>query len=200
MPRRAARPQIASAPDRGRLHEAALAHLSRYSATRAGLIRVLERKVDRWARTATGEQPDDQERIGAAVISARSDIRALVDRLVEAGAVNDENFASGRAQRLSREGKSKIAIAAHLVSRGIAPEIAKQAVPTDEDYEVGAALALARRRRLGPFSREPERDAAAREKERAILARGGFPRSAADRALAMDLDEAEGFLHTLRHA
>ena len=45
-----------SPPDEARLHEAALTHIARYATTRAGLLRVLDRRIDRWARAA--EAPD----------------------------------------------------------------------------------------------------------------------------------------------
>ena len=42
------------------LHEAALAHLARFSATEAGLRRVLGNRIRRWAREAaqSGHDPD----------------------------------------------------------------------------------------------------------------------------------------------
>ena len=48
----------ASPPTEVSLREAALSHLARYATTRAGLIRVLDRRIDRWAR-AQEEPPED---------------------------------------------------------------------------------------------------------------------------------------------
>jgi len=200
MPRRIVRPPVPPAPDRSRLQEAALAHLARYAATRAGLIRVLDRKIDRWARAATAERPDASDETAAAVEAARVDARALVDRLVSAGAVDDAAFAATRARRLSREGKSRVAVSAHLSAKGVPPTVAADVLPDDEEYEVGAALSLARRRRLGPFRRSAEIDAAGRMREMSVIARGGFSRTIAERALAMTLDEAEDFLRRLRES
>ncbi len=45
-----------SSPDAGSLYQAALDYLARYAATEAGLRRVLERRIDRWARA----QPDPE--------------------------------------------------------------------------------------------------------------------------------------------
>ena len=50
---RAERP-AGPAPTRAKLHEAALAHLAKFSATEAGLIRVLDRRIARWARRGAG--------------------------------------------------------------------------------------------------------------------------------------------------
>jgi regulatory protein len=200
MPRRIVRPPVPPAPDRSRLQEAALAHLARYAATRAGLIRVLDRKIDRWARAATAERPDASDETAAAVEAARVDARALVDRLVSAGAVDDAAFAATRARRLTREGKSRVAVSAHLTAKGVPPAVTADVLPDDEEYEVGAALSLARRRRLGPFRRTSEIDAAGRMHEMSVIARGGFSRAIAERALAMTLDEAEDFLRRLRES
>jgi regulatory protein len=51
---------------------------------------------------------------------------------------------------------------------------------TGGDPALAAALALARRRRLGPW-RPPAARAARRDKDLAILARAGFPRGLATR-------------------
>src|SRR3954454_18021269 len=42
-------------PDAASLHEAFVRHLARYAATRAGLLRVLERRIARWERAASDD-------------------------------------------------------------------------------------------------------------------------------------------------
>ncbi|MCA3425779.1 MAG: recombinase RecA, partial [Roseomonas sp.] len=65
-PRRAAGPP----PNAARLREAALAHLARFAATEAGLRRVLERRVARWARAAEAEgQPREAIAASAAALT-----------------------------------------------------------------------------------------------------------------------------------
>lgn len=179
-------------PDAAALHEAALAHLARYGATRATLLRVLLRRVDRWARRADGEDT------AAAVAAARTAAREVVARLVAAGAVDDAGFARARAERLRRSGRSRRATAAHLAERGIDAATLAAALPADDAAtELAAAVAFARRRRLGPF-RAGTADVGTARREQAAFARAGFTREAARTALAMTPAEAEAILTRLR--
>jgi regulatory protein len=174
------------APGEAALREAAVAHLARYAATRAGLVRVLDRRIARWLRAAEAE---GREAAGEAA-AARAQARAVADRLVAQGLVDDAAFAESRARRLARAGRSRRAVAAHLAARGIDGATARAALPEDAEAELDAALALARRRRIGPF-RAGEADDAARQRELAILARAGFGREVAVRALRLDPEAAE---------
>jgi len=177
------------APDREALHHAALVYLSRYAATEAGLRSVLERRIERWARAANGS--DD------AVAAAKRAAGEIVARLAAAGAVSDSAFAESRARRLARAGRSRRAIAAALMAKGVDGETARQALPSD-DAELAAALALARRRHIGPFRDREVQDEAARRRELAMLARAGFSATVARRALVMPLDEAAALVDALR--
>lgn len=184
-------PPAGPAPTEATLHAAALSYLARYGTTRAGLIRVLDRRVDRWARAAEAD-PE-------VVAVARAAVRVVADRLVQAGAVDDAAFAASRARGLSRAGRSHRAIEAHLRARGVDAEIARDAVADDPDRELAAALAFARRRRIGPFRREElEPDAALREL--GMMARAGYGRDVANTALRMDADEATDRINQARTA
>lgn len=183
-------PGRATPPTRDALHEAALRHLSRYAATEAGLRRVLERRIARWARDA-GE--DASEEIAAARLSARE----VVARLVEIGALDDAAYAETRSRRLRREGRSRLAVVADLRRRGVPAETAHAALPGDPELELAAALALARRRRIGPF-RTATVPREGLLHERLVLARAGFSEHTALRALGLDMQEAEALLDRLR--
>lgn len=185
-----------SPPDAAALHEAALAYLARFAATRAGLRRVLERRVDRWARAAEAEHGSDYAAERAR--TARAAIDTVVARLAEAGAVDDAAFASARARRLTRAGKSRVAAAAHLAARGVDTATALAALGSDPEAEFAAALTLAARRRIGPFRTGGPPDAAGWLHELGVLARAGFPRDVAERALRLDPDEAETRIAALR--
>ncbi len=192
---RQARP-AGNAPTVSRLREAALAHLARFAATEVALKRVLERRVDRWARAAEAEgQP--REHIAPAAAAARAAAAEVAAAMVQAGAVDDAAFAASRARRLARTGRSRRAIAAHLSAKGVDAETAAAALPDNEEGELDAALAYCRRRRIGPFARAAE-DADARRKALAALARGGFGHGIARRALAMDPGTAEDRLLAAR--
>lgn len=184
------------APNSGSLHEAALAHLARYATTEAGLRRVLERRIDRWARAA-GETAD-ADTIAAQVDAARQAVGQVVARLAAVGAVSDAAFAESRARSLVRAGRSRRAVAAHLAARGIGSALAQAVTPEDPETELAAALALARRRRIGPFRVGAAPDEAGRRRELAMLARAGFSHNTASRALAMPADAAEALVAALR--
>ena len=194
-------PPSASALDDAALHDAALAHLARYSTTQTGLLRVLDRRIDRWARARQASETDP-DATAATIARARAAARALTARLASQGLIDDAAFAASRARSLTRAGRSRQAIAAHLAARGIARDAAGEAMPPHEDAEFAAALACAKRRRIGPFRRiAPDAaplDLAARTRELATLARAGFPRSIAQRALACLPEEAETLLIALR--
>jgi regulatory protein len=177
-------------PGEGRLREAALAYLARFSATEMGLRRVLERRVDRWARRAEAEGQDISGAAAARALAAQ-----VARQMVALGVVDDAAFAAARAQRLARGGRSRRAIAAHLAGKGVAREVAAGVLPEEE---LDAALAQCRRRRIGPFARAPmEREA--RLKALGALGRAGFAREVAERALDMAPEEAEERLFRLRH-
>ena len=176
------------APDRAALHEAALQHLARFAATEAGLVRVLDRRIARWARDA-GVEPE-------AAACSRAAAREVARALAGSGAVDDTAFAEARARRLVRAGRSRRAVAAHLAAKGVDAGVLAQALPPEED-ELAAALAFARRRRLGPV-RGGEADADERRRELAALGRAGFPRGVAERAVAMSIDEAEACVARLK--
>lgn len=171
------------------LHDAALRHLARYASTAAGLLRVLNRRIDRWAR-ATQPEPE-------AVATAREAARQEIARLSRAGLLDDAAFAAMRAQSLSRAGKSRRGIAAHLAQHGVPEPLARAALPDDPEAEFVAALALARKRRAGPFATAPA-DPARRLRDLAAFARAGFSQETATRALRTEREDAEALLRALR--
>jgi regulatory protein len=174
-------------PDEATLHEAALAYLSRYAATRATLTRALLRRVERWAVRA--EIPD----AAAHAAAARTAVHAIVTRLAAAGAVDDAGFAATRAARLRRTGRSRRAVAAHLAARGLDAATLGAVLPDDPAQELIAAVAFARRRRFGPF-RAAAASPETLRRELAAFARAGFAHDAARATLAMPLAEAEAVL------
>jgi len=166
-------------------------HLARYGTTRAGLLRVLDRRIARWATlTSAGHE---------AAAQARQTARQLVARLVESGAVNDQVFAESRARSLLRAGKSGRAIGAHLAAKGVAAALAADAVPDTADGELAAAAIHARKRRLGPWRRAAPAPELTR-KELGSLARAGFSHDIARRVLALSADEAEALIRAFRAA
>ena len=153
-------------------------------------MQVLGRRIARWAQRATREaQPT--EGVEAAVARARAAATEVAAALVQAGVLDDAAFAAARTRRLARAGRSRRATAAHLATKGIGAELAAQTLEAAETDELIAALTHLRRRRQGPFARVATADDAARLKAMGSLARAGFPRDVAERALDTDPAEAE---------
>ncbi|WP_307140018.1 regulatory protein RecX [Pseudoroseomonas cervicalis] len=185
-------PAAGRPPDAAALREAALAHLARFAATEAGLARVLQRRIDRWARRAEAEgQPP--ERIAAVTGPAREAVAGIARRLAAAGAVDDTAYAASRARRLAQSGRSTRAIRAHLAAKGVPAATAAGVLEENPPDELAAALAQLRRRRAGPFAPEPP-SPEARLKALGALARAGFAREVAQRALDLPPEEAEARL------
>ena len=91
-----------------------------------------------------------------------------------------------RALSLGRAGRSRRAIADRLRAKGVAPAAIEAALAgLDEERPEGdraAAIALARRRRLGPF-RAPAQRVERRQRDIAALARAGFALALARRVI-----------------
>ncbi len=180
-------------PDAGHLYQAALNHLARYAATEVGLRRVLTRRVDRWARLQT-----DPDAAAPGVAAARAAIDSVIARLAQAGAISDMAFAESRAKSRERGGQSARAVQARLIAKGVAPDLARTAAVSDADTELAAALVLVRKRRIGPYRTVEDADAAIRLKELGLLARAGFSRDIAERALDTSRADAESRIFALR--
>jgi regulatory protein len=179
--------------DEAALREAALAYVARYGGTAAALRRVLDRRIRRWSDALLAGEAPDREAIGAQAAALRAAAGRVVASLTVLGAVNDAAFAESRARRLRRAGRSRRAVLAHLGAKGIGADLAGAAVPEDAAAEFAAALAFARRRRVGPFARD---GAAEEDRNRILMAfgRAGFSGAIARRALDCAPEEAEAVL------
>jgi len=175
------------------LHEAALSYLARYAASAAGVRRVLHRRIDRWAAQVEG----DRSEIAAAALEAKRVAADILATLVQAGAIDDAAFAASRARSLARGGRSGRAIAAHLLGRGVDAELASARATMSPEDELAAALALARRRRIGPF-RIGAADPTRVHGEAGVFARAGFSRGVALEALNTPPEQAEVLIRRLR--
>jgi regulatory protein len=148
------------------LEKAAIHYLARHAASTEGLRRLLARKVARSAKDH-GTDPDEGAR----------QIETLLAKLTRQGFLDDRAFAAMKTASLHRRGTAPSRIRQTLAAKGVDADTAKAAVGAlaeeFENPEHAAALALARRRRLGPF-RAPERRQAMRDKDMASLARAGF--------------------------
>lgn len=108
-------------------------------------------------------------------------IAAVVERMVRDGYVDDARMAESKAGSMHRAGKSVRMVRIKLRQKGIEADVIAQVTPNDAEKELEAALTLVRKKRLG-------RDLERRQKDLAVLMRGGFSYDVAKRALAARAD------------
>jgi regulatory protein len=120
-----------------------------------------------------------------------ADPRAIVDRFVDLGYIDDEAWARAKSGGLLRRGYGARRVDQTLNAAGIAEEI-RTGVKAGEAEERSAAIALARRRRLGPWGKEADREA--RQKQIAAMLRAGHGFDAARAVIdALSIADAEAW-------
>jgi regulatory protein len=152
------------------LQAAATSYLERYPSSADKLRRILQRRV---ARARLREAP--------VMADVEQAIDAIVAKLVGSGVIDDKSFAQTKARALHRRGTSDRMTRHRLKLAGIDDETLKVALanldreldsdPAEREWR--AAVALARRRRLGPFRAARDR-ASHRLRDLAAMARAGF--------------------------
>lgn len=160
-----------------RLESAALRYLERFAASAESLRRVLTRRAERSAR----EHGTDRE-------AAAGWIDALIRRYQASGLLNDQLYAQNKTASLHRRGGSTRMIRQKLAAKGVAADDIDAALDerreiSDGEPDLNAALALCRRRKLGPYRANEEARAAMRDKDLAALGRAGFDYETARRAV-----------------
>jgi regulatory protein len=162
---------------------AALHYLERFDSSTANLRRVLMRRLRRNAKN----QSIDLDH-------AAQIIDELLERYQASRLLDDNRYARALATSLRARGVSRRAIVAKLRVRGVSAGVAGAAVEAVDadtaDPELAAAVALVRKKRLGPHRPASERDAEQR-RDLSRLARAGFSFDVARRALRADeIDDA----------
>jgi regulatory protein len=157
MKRQLKPPKAPKPLDSARLEELALAYAARFATTRARLETYLKRKLRErgWAEEAAPP------------------VARIAERMVAAGYVDDTAYARAKSGSLLRRGYGQRRIGQALGAAGIAEEVRAE-VRAGPGEQRRAALALARKRRLGPFG-PPLQDRAAREKQLGAMLRAGHP-------------------------
>lgn len=115
------------------------------------------------------------------------DIERLVSEFARLGYVDDEAFAAARVTSLARRGYGEKRLSMALRQAGIAASSAETAAHLDPESARNAAIAFARRKRLGPFG-PPSTDAKARARAVAAFLRAGHSFEIAREILAIDRD------------
>jgi len=164
------------------LQELALGYAARYATTAAKLRRYLERKLGERLWT-----PPDSP-----------DIDALVARITGLGYVDDRAYATLKARELAGRGFGQRRVRSTLAAAGISRDDAAAVFAPDASADAAAdstdragaspyisAIAFARRRRFGPFARDPaSADPVRQRRELAAMARAGHDFDIARRVLA----------------
>ncbi|MFC0204217.1 regulatory protein RecX [Novosphingobium soli] len=151
-----------------RLEELALAYVACFATTQAKLAGYLQRKVKERGWEGEGAPP----------------VAALVERYAGLGYVDDAAWARMKAGSLLRRGYGARRVGEALGQAGVADGLRAEARPAAAEQR-RAALVLARRRRLGPFSAQPL-DRALRDKQVATMLRAGHPLDIARRIVESD--------------
>ncbi len=167
-------------PTKESLRRAALAYLERYASSRENLRQVLQRRLLR------------AEYRGLTHDCGEGDIEEILVSLSALGLLDDRHYAESRVRVLHRRGWSRHRIQADLRRKGLAEDdvaAAFAALSEEEaDLDLAAAMAFARRRRLGPF-RGADTRAQYREKDLARLARQGFDYETARSVIDAETDD-----------
>lgn len=156
--------------DAAALDRLALRYVERFATTRGRLARYLERKV--------------RERgwHGAPV-----DPISVAERMARLGYVDDLAFGAARVAAMERRGLGRRRVIGALRHDGLSAEDLGKVAPED-DGGLDAALAFARRRRLGPYDPEPA-DRDRQRRQIAALLRAGHTFDIARRVMAMTPDD-----------
>ncbi len=166
------------------LENAALYYLGRFATSSENLRRVLMRRVE---RAAKHHDTDCQ--------ACAEMIEQLIKKFLESGLLDDLAYARAQSASMNLRGKSIRAIHSWLRQRFVPSDIIEATI-TDLTEELGepdlaAAIAYARKRRLGPY-RRVEKTPYSLDQELAALARSGFSYGLARRIVdATDIDELE---------
>lgn len=156
--------------DEAALERLALRYVERFATTRAKLAAYLTRKLRErgWA----GATPADPG--------------ALAERMAQLGYVDDRGFAEARAAAMARRGLGARRVRQDLRAAGIDQEDAGALAAAIDERALAAALAFARRRRVGPYRRAGgEDDRALRDRQMAAMIRAGHAPDLARRVLAL---------------
>ena len=163
------------------LFRAAAYYLGRYASTAENLRKVLERKVAgrirEWGDDEKAPDPGESSLLVEATVAHFLDLKLLDDRA----------FAEARLASLRRRGTSIRQVQAKLSEKGVDRELIAEVVGGDETDDRAAALAFARRRRLGPYRLRDR--AERRDRDIAAMMRAGFGLGDARSAIDQDPDE-----------
>ena len=167
------------------MEAAAFHYLRRFPSSTENLRRVLWRKARRDPEYAPDKDGQTSKSIDAAI-----------QKMQDAGLLDDTAYAKALCQSLHMRGKPARAIQQKLREKGIDAELigetlARLAEDKDVHPDVEAAWALARRKRIGPYRESAAARKEHHRKDLAVFARAGFSYARAKEVL--DSNDAPSF-------
>ena len=166
--------------DRSALERLALRYVERFATTRGRLTDYLHRKI-----RERGWKDDEPP----------ADPVALAERMAELGYIDDRAYGEAKAASMARRGLGARRVAGALRQARVTGDDAEAIAPGVEQRAVEAALAYARRRRIGPFANAAP-DRPTREKQIAAMLRAGHSPALARRIAAMAPGDDPGQLES----
>ena len=154
--------------DEAALREAALTYVARFATSRSKLAHYLRRKLNERGWTGERDAP----------------IADIVEKLAEAGYIDDPAYALAKARNLGARGYGERRVQGELRAAGIDEDDGAAARDFARDGATEAALKFARRKRIGPFATNPP-DRRDSDKALAAMIRAGHPFDLAKRVLNM---------------
>ncbi len=125
--------------DGERLRAMALAYVGRYATSCARLATYLNRKIDERGWVDESTPP----------------VAELVTQFTSLGYVDDEAFAKTRGESLLRRGYGPNRLKISLRVSGIGTDIIDRTVNVDDEGAFAAAMIFAKRKRIGPYAKDP---------------------------------------------
>ncbi len=192
-PRKARERKVSAPLDQARLAELALGYVARFATSRSKLAAYCKRKIAErgWESGVTAD--------------GLAHIDAVVARLAELGYINDEAFAAQKSASLGRRGYGARRVGEALMAAGIDQPDRTGAMDAAHARRWTAALALAKRRKLGPYGaaiNDPALDDPAlddpvtRQRQLATMLRAGHDMDIARKIIASrDLQALEAEAH-----
>ncbi len=165
--------------DETSLRDLALSYVARFATSGAKLEAYLARKIRE--RGVAGAEDDED---GA---SPRLDVRAIVERLIELGYVDDAAYAKAKSRDMMARGLGARRVDQALYAAGIEEGVRSDQAPSEAAAR-HAAILLAKKRRFGPFCQK-DMDPKLREKQIAAMLRGGHDFAAARFIISAENEE-----------
>jgi regulatory protein len=138
------------------LERLALRYVERFATTRGKLANYLHRKLRERGWDGDGEPP----------------VEALVERFAALNYIDDLAYGQAKAAAMARRGLGARRVEMALREAGLDEADRQAAAPDDAEQAVTAAMALAKRRRIGPYAASVP-DQVQRERQLGQMVRGG---------------------------